>query len=134
MKTNLEKNSIDINHSLHNYLTNIIGDSKNITRFVDLFWQQQKKPFQYSLKGGRCYSMLIRFALSLQSNATPAYEELSKSGILRLPSNRTLPDYSNYTRPQADFQRDVIDALSEIIDNDFDTQRYIGILIDEIKI
>lgn len=134
MKIELEKNSIEINYTLHKDLTDIISDSKKTTPFIDLFWQQQKKLFQCSPKGGRYHPMIIRFALSLHSKSSSAYEELRNSEILRLPSSRTLRDYKNYIRPKPGFRRDIIEDLKVITDKYFDTQRYIGILIDEMKI
>ena len=48
MKTKLETSSVFVDSQLSNDLINILSDSPNhITPFMNLFWQQQKKLFQW---------------------------------------------------------------------------------------
>lgn len=62
------------------------------------------------------------------------YEELRNSNILKLPSSRTLRDYKNFIRPDAGFRKQVLEDLIERTKDFFDTERYIVIVFDEMKI
>ena len=81
---------------------------------MNLFWQQQKELFSYNPKRMRYHPMIIRFFLSLASKSKSAYEELSNSNILVLPSSRTLRDYKNAIAPQTGFRKQIIDDLIKL--------------------
>ena len=78
--------------------------------------------------------MIIRYCLSLAAKSPSCYEELRKSGVLVLPSQRTLRDYRNSIRPKSGFQENVIAELKSLTDMYFDVQRYVVLLFDEMKI
>ena len=78
--------------------------------------------------------MVICYCLSLATKSPACYEELRKSKILVLPSQRTLKDYRNCIRPKAGFQEEVIEELKDLTNSYFDVQRYIVLLFDEMKI
>ena len=106
MNKELEKSSIQIDHTLKNDSTSIISEnSKRHTPFLNLFWQQQKKLFKCSNKGRRFHPMLIRFCLSLCSKSSSAYVELRNSNVLVLPSSRKLRDYKNFLQPKTGFRK-----------------------------
>lgn len=78
--------------------------------------------------------MIIRFCLAIASKSSSAYEELRKSGILCLPSKRTLRDYRNAIRPQTGFNPPVIEELKCSSQNLKGHQRYVVVSFDEMKI
>ena len=82
----------------------------------------------------RYHPMIIRFCLSLASKSKSANEELRNSNILVLPSSRTLRDYKNAIAPQTGFRKQIIDDLNKLTRDYFDIQRYVCLLIDEMKI
>ena len=93
MKAEIKNSSIEVGHELSKDLTSILGQtSANITPFMELFWQQQKKMFSSSATGVRFHPIIIRYCLSLAAKSPSCYEELRNSGILVLPSQRTLRD------------------------------------------
>ena len=63
-----------------------------------------------------------------------AYEELHNSGVLILPSTRTLQDYKKFIKPKCGFSKEVIADLKTVTNNYFDVQRYVVLLFDEMKI
>ena len=67
-------------------------------------------------------------------NHPPCYEEIRQSKILVLPSQRTLGDYRNYIRPTRGYQDSVVEELKLLTDAYFDTQRYVIVLLDEMKV
>ena len=129
MKNTLEKSSIKIDNQLNNDLINILSDKSEITPFMNLFWQQQKRLFKQSSTGVRYHPMLIRYCLSIASKSHSAYEELRNSGILVLPSTRTLRDYK-----KTGFRKEINDDLISLTNSYFDVQRYVVLLFDEMKI
>ena len=78
--------------------------------------------------------MIIRYCLSLATKLPACYEELRKSNILVLPSQRTLKDYGNSIRPKTGFHEEVLGELKKLTDSYFDVQRYVVLLFDEMKI
>ena len=137
MQHEIQRSSVEIDHQLSEDITTIFGKSgKNVTPFMELFWQQQKKLFTRSSnsKGVRYHPMIIRYCLSLATKSPACYEELRNSGILVLPSQRTLKDYRNCIRPKAGFQHEVIEELKSLTNGYFDVQRYIVLLFDEMKV
>ena len=135
MKLEIQKSSVEVDHQLSQDITSILGKSdKIVTPFMDLFWQQQKKLLTRSSTGVRYHPMIIRYCLSLATKSPACYEELRKSKILVLPSQRTLKDYRNCIRPKAGFQAEVIEELKDSTNSYFDVQRYIVLLFDEMKI
>ena len=135
MKVELEKSSVSLDKEISKDLINLYSnaDSRYVTPFINLFWQQQKTLFSHNAKGVRFHPMIIRFCLSLVTKSSSCYEELRNSGILVLPSQRTLRDYRNYVRPKTGFNEPVIAELINQTEDYFDTQRYVVLLIDEMK-
>lgn len=70
----------------------------------------------------------------MRSKSPCAYDALRK--VLRLPSNRTLRDYTHVYNPQLGFQREVDEQLhGEMnVDSLQNHQKFIGIIFDEMKI
>ena len=62
--------------------------------------------------------MIINFCLNLAAKSSSAckdlrYESTTGTGILVLPSVRTLRDYKNYIRPTRGFNPEVINELAK---------------------
>ena len=92
------------------------------------------KLLQSEKMGRRYHSQIIRFALSLHGKSPAAYNELRDSGALILPSERVLRDYKNYFKPKAGINIDNIESLREKASSLSQVQRYVVIVIDEMKI
>lgn len=135
MRAEIMKTNIEVDHQLSNDFTSILDESDSeITPFMNLFWQQQKKLFSSSRTGVRYHPMIIRFCLSLAAKSPSCYEELRNSKVLVLPSQRRLKDYRNAIRPQRGFQEEVVEELKALTDPYFDVQRYVVLLFDEMKV
>ena len=134
MRTEIMNSSVEVDHSLSNDFTSILGGAQDMTPFMNLFWQQQKKLFASNSSGVRYHPMIICYCLSLAAKSPSCYEELRQSKILVLPSQRTLRDYRNYIRPTRGFQDSVVEELKALTDSYFDVQRYVVLLFDEMKV
>ena len=136
MTVELKKSSCSVDHDLSKDLIQIFSkaDQSNVTPFMNLFWQQQQKLFSSNAKGVRFHPMIIRLCLSLAAKSSSCYGELRNSGLLVLPSQRTLRDYRNFVKPKPGYNKDVITELVELTKSYSDIQRYVVLLFDEMKI
>lgn len=103
--------------------------------FRYLFWQQQMQASKTTnQKQMRWHPIMIRWCIFMKSKSTSGYDALRK--ILKLPSSRTLRDYTHIYKPQIGFQKEVDEQLCREIQLDqlAEWQTSIGILFDEMKI
>jgi hypothetical protein len=77
---------------------------------------------------------VIRFALSIHSKSPSAYRELRESGALILPSEQVLRDYKNYFKPKAGISKENVESLREKSLSFSSVQRYVAVIMDEMKI
>ena len=77
---------------------------------------------------------MIRWAIFLKSKSTTAYDALRR--VIRLPSGRTLRDYTHLYNPKLGFQKEVDKQVSDEfqVDELAEWQTHVGLVIDEIKI
>ena len=83
-----------------------LGESLAQDSFKSIFWQQQKNAFGRKgnrCKGNRWHPLMIRFCLYLRHQSNKAYETLRNSGCIKLPSQRTLRDYSHCVKASAGY-------------------------------
>ncbi|CAB4013185.1 Hypothetical predicted protein, partial [Paramuricea clavata] len=116
------------------------GQNLEVTPHMKFFWQQQMKLLQTVKMARRYHPQIIRFALSLHGKSPAAYRELRDSGVLILPSEIILRDYKNYFKPKADYiilfslNLDNIESLREKASSAAGIQRYVVLVMDEMKI
>eukprot|EP00112_Aurelia_sp_Birch-Aquarium-sp1_P016687 Seg3808.2 transcript_id=Seg3808.2/GoldUCD/mRNA.D3Y31 product="DNA transposase THAP9" pseudo=true protein_id=Seg3808.2/GoldUCD/D3Y31 len=141
LKEELANHSVPLNAELSNDFVSIMenADEKDIPQFMKLFWREQQQYIHSSKSGIRYHPMVIRFCLNLASKSPAAYEELrynekTQSGVLILPSQRTLRSYKNYIRPKQGFNKEIIEELCKKVENFADIERNVVVLIDEMKI
>ena len=101
MRIELEAAGQEVSKDLNNDILSIMSDQgQNMSPFMQLFWQEQKKAQIRSSRGYRCHPMIIRFCLSVASKSSSSYDEWRDSNVLILPSRRILRDYKNAIRPR----------------------------------
>ena len=85
-----------------------VNETYSEDSFQKIFWDQQKKAASYSnSKAMRWHPLIIKWCLYLQHFSGSAYETLKTSGILKLPSQRTLRDYTHYIKSSCGFSSEV---------------------------
>ena len=135
MNSEIYLNSVNVTESMNNDLVDIMNNvGKDISPFMQLFWQEQKKSLNVTANGIRYNPLIIRFYPSIAAKSPSAYDELRSSNILTLPSRRTLRDYRNAIRPKVGFNKEVIHELKDLAENLFDVQRYVVLSFDEMKV
>ena len=135
LEATITKDGVGISDSLEKDILKIMsGQNLEATPHMKFFWEQQMKLLQSEKMGRRYHPQIIRFALSLHGKSPAAYKELRDSGALILPSERVLRDYKNYFKPKAGINVDNIESLREKALSLSGIQRYMSIVMDEMKI
>ncbi len=100
-----------------------------------VFWEQQQKMLASPKFGKRYLPHIIRFCISIHAKSPESiYRELRDSGVLVLPSEKTLWDYRNFFTPRAGFHPENVQRLVDQTSQYFDIQRHVVIAFDEMKI
>ncbi len=81
--------------------------------FQHLFWKQQLEASQKDARAMRWHPLMVRWCLYLRHRSSGAYEALRESGCVKLPSQRTLRDYTYYTKAATGFSTEVDKMLKE---------------------
>ena len=135
LEARIKDDGVGISGALENDILKIMGGQNfEATPHMKFFWEQQLKLLKSDKFGQRYHPQIIRFALSLHGKSTAAYRELQDSGALILPSERVLRDYKNYFKPKAGINPENNEALREKAISLTGIQRYVVVVMDEMKI
>ena len=142
MQKEIQNQSLPVNNNLEKDLISIMlnANSKHIPPFMKLFWEEQQKYLSSSSKTSVRYNpMIIRYCLGLAAKSSSVYDEIwydekTNSGFVILPGRRCLRDHKNYIRPQQGFNKDVINEIKNNVSNFSNIERYIILLMDEMKV
>ena len=103
LQENLDERSVTVDCSLHEDLCRVMHEETGrITAqyesgsFERLLWEHQERAVKTAPQSMRWHPVLIRWCLYLRHLSSSAYNLMRESGI-RLPSQRTLRDYTYYT-------------------------------------
>ena len=79
---------------------------------------------------------MIRWCLHLRLVSGGGYRLLRESGLIQLPSEQTLRDYTHYVPPQTGFQDGVPEKLASEaeLDEIEEWQKFVRLTYDEMKI
>ena len=79
--------------------------------FARVFWDTQREASLKDPRQMRWDPVMVRWCLYLRHLSSTAYETLRESGAIRLPSQRTLRDYTHHTEATAGFSKQVDEQL-----------------------
>ena len=133
-KTSLKTEGVEVTSDMHASMLKIMQDNEPDDSLQKLFWEEQVKAFQSGPKGMRWHPMMLRLAILLHSRSPAAYDTLRNTGVLRLPGESTLKDYSNVYHPEPGFQKSALDELSKKAKHLKDNERFVVLLHDEMMI
>ena len=134
IRKKLEKESIPVSNDMHTSLLKVLEDKSIDDQFIRLFWKEQQKAFGTSTGGMRWHPMLLRFAMAIHSQSAAAYRTLRDTGVLKLPGESTLRDYSNAIHPEEGFNDDVIEEVVKACKDLNKNQRWVVLMHDEMAI
>lgn len=110
LEAEIATKGIDLEKEVHDDFRQILENgTKDFPEnsFQNLFWREQEKAFDHSNKRQRWHPVMIRFALHLHLRSAAAYKALKEIFVIKLPSERTLRDYSNLFHPKAGFNKGI---------------------------
>lgn len=118
MRSKISKESVEVTDEVHSSLVKVMEREDLASPLVRLFWKEQKKNFGRSASGHRWHPMIIRLAILLHSQSSQAYRSLKETGVLQLPCEATLRDYTNAINPMQGFNPEVCE-LESLINKSF---------------
>ena len=138
----IAKEGVTLTRNDENDINSILTDADITTAFEEdsfqsIFWEQQKKYNSLKTKNQmRWHPLIIRFALSLRCASSAAYRTVSSSGLLSLPSERTLRDYTHWCKLQNGVHFPLIKKAKEILSKESieGEERQFALVMDEMKI
>ena len=144
IKEMIEESSQQLDSDFEHDLEHVMKE--NISRILEmypedsfqrLFWKQQLEALAMKDKRQvRWHPPMIRWCLHLKLMSSPAYDALRSTGVLTLPCERTLRDYTHWMEAGPGF----IDSDDEHLMNQTDIscipefQKYVCLVFDEVKI
>ena len=135
LESRVQKHGVTVSEPLEKDLLTIMdGQNLESTPHMKFFWEQQMRLLQTKKMARRCHPQIIRFALSIHCKSPSAYRELRESGALILPSERVLRDYKNYFKPGAGITKEKIVELKEKTSQYVGIQKYVAVVMDEMKL
>ena len=103
--------------------------------FQGKFWSQQlKATATTSASGRRWHPLIIKWCLYLHHVSSKAYETIRNSGIITLPSSRTLRDYKHLSSTKVGFSIEADRQLVDILAQKDGLAKYGMLLFDKMYI
>lgn len=105
--------------------------------FPRVFWEHQLEAARLKdSRGIRWHPLIIKWAIYLHYCSSSAYDTLRSSGLIALPSQRTLRDYTHHFEAKVGFSEEVDKQLLDHPDvrDAEEWKRYVILLLDEMYI
>jgi len=115
MKKLTMKEGIHLENDLQNDMSGIMNEFNNTIRkenpegsFRRIFWEQQFEALKLSDKHQlHWHPAIIKWCLHVKYRSSSAYHAIRSTGVLTLPSERTLRDYTHCTTERCGFQKHI---------------------------
>ena len=133
----LEYNDADDISRVFSEVQPIVGKSFPIDSPQQIFWDQQM--LHNHLKNRRqmkWHPLVISFALNLKYMSTSVYRAVRNSGIINLPSERTLSDYTHWTSARRGVQLEYVQQFKTLMETDIlsTEQNQCALSMNEMKV
>ena len=141
--TAVEASTIRVDDTMHHDLLKIMNCNNAQTSddsnegFSSIFWKQQLKAAQLkSSKQMRWHPAMIRWCLYLQHKSSGCYSTLRNSGVIKLPSQRTLRDYKHSSPSRSGFSVDTDLQLLDLLKDQKPAHlaKYVTVILDEMYV
>lgn len=142
MKKLTHKHGMNLDPQLHDDLTSVMNKLTGEIQQKDpedsfrrLFWEQQLQALKAKdCRQVRWHPALIKLCLHLKFKSSSSYDALRSTGVLTLPSERTLRDYTHWMKSEVGFQSVVNEQLIMEADVKEEKDKYVVLVFDEMKI
>ena len=132
-----------LDNEMNSYFKEILANGEHLEdefpngTFRRFFWQQQMLVSSCSdSRQIRWHPLMVKWCLNIKLRSTSAFTAMRNSGFLKLPSERTLRDYTHWTKMTSGFQPSSFERL--LVEAKYDDleewQKFVVLLHDEIKI
>ena len=138
-----ERNGVQIQPSLNDDFIHIMKENaahveENFPEgsFRRLFREQQFRAAKTKdARQMRWHPCMIRWCLNLKLLSSAAYHSLRTSGFIKLPSERTLRDYTHFIKSKAGFSSELDQLLADelLVETLPDWKRHVVLVLDEVK-
>lgn len=114
----------------------VVEDTFPLNSSQRIFWDQQKRFNSLRDKRQmRWHPLVIRFALNLKYLSGTAYRAVRQSGMINLPSERTLSDYTHWAVPHSGIQLEFIERFQSLLQEEVPCgQHQCALSMDEMKL
>lgn len=138
----MQDKGVILEPEIHNDIERIMEEKTGEIRenypedsFRRLFWEQQLNALKTKEKRQlRWHPAIIKWCLHLKFKSSGAYHVLRSTGVLTLPSERTLRDYTHWVKGGVGFKSDVNEQLIKEANVQEEKDKYIVLVFDEMKI
>lgn len=140
----IKDDSVEVDEPLHRDLEVIVAENAQSVAstfpensFERLFWDQQNQALQAKdARNMKWHHVMIKWCLYLRHISGKAYETIRDSGCIKLPSQRTLRDYTHCVTSTAGFSADVDRYLMKVVNISSipEFQKNVILVIDEMYI
>ena len=137
-----ERNGVQIQPSLNDDFIHIMKENaahieENFPEgsFRHLFWEQQFRAAKTKhARQMRWHPCMIRWCLNLKLLSSAAYHSLRTSGFIKLPSERTLRDYTHFIKSKGGFNSELDQLLADELLVENLPYWHVVLVLDEVKI
>ncbi|KAE8738429.1 hypothetical protein FOCC_FOCC016093 [Frankliniella occidentalis] len=131
----LDSDGVEVDGGLHRELTATLR-GQTLSDVQQIFLEEQVKASKVKKSSGvKWHPVMLRLALYLHSFSPACYRALQDTGIIKLPSTRTLYDYTHVAdRVQGVSKAGLDAAQAEVDSRQHDYQKYYVLMFDEMKI
>ena len=137
----IQKDAMPVDNTLHSDLLEIMEKQKlsveddPSNKFKEIFWKQQLQAFSKSNpKSVRWHPMIIKLCLYIHYKSSGAYETLRSSGVIKLPSGRTLRDYRHFAPVSVRLSSATDKQLLDLANKNSPLARHVILLLDEMYV
>ena len=136
------KHGISLDEHMHNdfetimhEMTEKVQQSHAEDSFRRIFWEQQLQAIHLNdRRQVRWHPSIIKWCLHLKFKSSSAYDALRSTGVLTLPSERTLRDYTHWMKGQVGFSSSLNQELIKEANVNEEKDKYVVLVFDEMKV
>jgi len=136
LETAISEEGVELNDEDSKDLCEIL-EKEQLSPTQELFIHEQIKIARAAKPcGRRWHPTILRFALLLKSTSTAAYRAVADSGLITLPSERTLFEYSHASEAKEGVTKEKLDRINRRLNEKYpkDYQRWFMFIMDEIHV
>ena len=138
----VEKNNVCLDSTMNNDFIQIMNEMTETVHsehpegsFKRIFWDQQVSANRVkNSRQNRWHPALIKWCLHLKFMSSACYNAIRTSGLISLPSERTLRDYTHWIKAGIGFSSEVDTQLIKEAKINEERDKYVVLLWDEMKI